>query len=231
MDELGAAPHERSVDTSLQPFCNVVPRNRPQERLRDRLLNVAVMGCMEDTGEVDHEKVVGALEAAVIKAKPSYKSVLEDAQMFRVLAAGLQRQGKDSVSVGIKRAVRDLLLAAVDAPCTSFSRSRVAERLGMHRKRARGMHSDTGPIPSSTAVSFKRQRKQHSNALGLQVENSIAEFAKCYCKYEEKTFVSLLTKEQVWKLYNQYHDRDGAFYPRGEQHAVGLLLASSDSGC
>jgi hypothetical protein len=50
------------------------------------------------------------------------------------------------------------------------------------------------------------------------------EFTLCYCKFEEKTLVLLLSRHAVWSLYCTLHDARGNYYPEGNVLAVYIVV-------
>lgn len=138
---------------------------------------------------------------------PQYKRAMQSLGLVDAIRTGFARQPKNQDSRGFAKALQDI--AFQGSAQRNYSRSAAAEMLGMGRKR-RGQ-SSSGDILES----LREPRKRRKTAFGMDVVKAVAEFAYCYCKYEEKKYVSTLTADSVWKIYCQYHNRAGDFFPMG----------------
>lgn len=162
------------------------------------------------------EEAVDVFRYGLEQFDSGYKHALKAQRLVGALRDGFAAQASDKESRGIARAVQDVAFAG--ASQWGYTRTEAAAILGMGRKRRKLAASSS--CGSSTRASFFAPRRKHANAIGFEVKRAIAEFAYCYCKFEEKRFVSTLPAVAVWKLYCQYHDREGHFFPMGRYSHV-----------
>ena len=207
----GAPPQEK--------FQGAVPGRGAEKRIRDRkaekvtkdILTMTSASFIDAHGVVDAEKVRLVLRSALGQIEPASKDWDENAAIVSVLKAGLAAQDSSSISAGVNRALTDTMAGGVARGL--ISGRGVEKKLGVSRKRLREGSDIFDPSFSESA---QKKRKPRRDKIPLEVRAAMKEFVYCYCKYLEKTFVCLLTKQMVFDLYNQFHDKEGRYYCHGK---------------
>lgn len=158
--------------------------------------------------------VVKLLRDTLVAVDPEYKRALKAAAMMSAVSRGLQHQGADDVSVGVKRAVKALVADGLDEK--RYSAGDAASLLRCKASALRGKRDrESGTVASSTSEAVTKKRKARRDKFSSEIERAVREFAYAHCKFEEKTYVSLLTCEAVWLLYCKHHDCHGNFFTSG----------------
>lgn len=184
-------------------------RHGRRNRRIEREANALFQGLIEKG--LDTQEAVDVFRYGLEMFDDGYKSALKAQRLVRAMRNGFAMQGSDKESRGVARAVQDVVFAG--AKSWGYSKTEAAAMLGMGRKRMKLTASSS--CGSSTRESFFAPRQKNKNAFGDHIKRAVAEFAYCYCKFEEKRFVSTLPSVAVWRLYCQYHDSNGGFYPMG----------------
>lgn len=203
------------VDPSLIPEA-AETNSKKSKQLVKTILSKAAEVCTDPNGNVDTQEMVGALRNALRKVDKDYARAVEGSLMLDSLSAGLARQGKEEAIRKLKHAVAELVVH--DCSPNTFSVTAVRSRLGYGGALddpCTGTERRKRPAPPSVDVLLAAKRTKRRDALPLSVGDAVAAFAYCYCKFTEDKCACLLTKEQVWGLYNVFHDRDGEYYPEG----------------
>lgn len=175
--------------------------NRPMNKEAER-----VMGGLLERGFAP-EEALATLKYTLDRYDPQYKQARQALGLVGALREGFAKQPKTKSARGVAKVVQDMAFQGVSAH--NYSRSGATKMLGMGRKRQ----------AQSSAGRLNEPIKRRKNAFGMDVKKAVAEFAYCYCKYEEKKYVSTLTSDSVWKLYCQHHNRVGDFFPTGTASA------------
>lgn len=203
-------PDERFISEGSPPGTRYGRRNRKVEKRATKLVEYISARCLDPDGVVDHEEVVDTLRRSLELVDPEYKKAMQAAQLVGAMRRGLARQGHDKLSRGVKRAVTDLALSGCSS--ATYSVGSACAMIGVSHRGKRGREEEK----RSTAESFSKPRKKHRQAFDASVKAAVREFALCYCKFEEKTYVSVLSIHAVWLIYCKFHDREGNFFPMGK---------------
>ena len=203
------------------------------ERAAEKIVAAGIEAAGADDTATPDSKVVQYLRRALQLVDPAFRSDNQATLVLKALREGLQVQNQDRASQGIKRAVVDLVVAGASKGPGSFSASAACQLLGADRKNhAKRKAPDIVGVAasvSSSAESFAKKAKTRSDAFGLSVAQSVAEFSYCYCKFEEKTFACLLSVTGVWAHYCCFHDAAGNFFPRGSPDWLDWNMALLDA--
>lgn len=191
--------------------------SRSVGRRADKLVSAAEELCRRKDGSIDGPETVFLLRTALQKVDPAYKRVLQGSCMMDALAANINRQGRGDTQWKLKRAVVEQIAHGVGRD--TFSMTAVKERLRFWGV-VEGPGEDAGRLgkrqaPPSVEATLGKKRKERHDKLPITVNQAVAEFAYCYCKFTENKYVCLLTKQHVWTLYCMFHERDGGYYPNG----------------
>lgn len=184
-------------------------RDRSLERRAQRVVEAVADDSCGSDGLPDPQAVTETLRRSLELVDPEYKRARQAYAVVGSLRRGLARQGKDKVSSGVKRALVDIVVSG--AASGTYSVASGCALLGVS---SRGKLTNPDER-RSTADSFLRPRKRLKQGFKISVEKAVREFALCYCKYEEKTYVSVLCANAVWAIYCLYHDKQGRFYSTG----------------
>ena len=204
---VGQAPLAPAGGAVLLAEENKPKRDRELERETEAILTNASTRFMDGNGVVDVGKMSLVLRRALYQLDPSQKDKDQDSAIVSVLRDALRAQDNGSTSASVNRAIVDTM--AVGVSQGKLSARDVAKKLGVSRKRLRGVEHASFP------QSVQKKRKTRSDATSSVVLQAMKEFVYCYCKYLEKTYVCLLTRQMVLDLYNQFHDEEGRYYVQG----------------
>lgn len=208
------------VDLTLLPAMGAPPRaaapppvqQKPvrdykAEGVADEILAMLALRWTDRDGVIDTDKMRITMRRALGSFDPSFKELDTAKQIVDALATGMAAQNKSRASEGVNRAIVDALSVAVSQK--KISKRDVAKQLGVSRKRLR--ERDDVDFSESAL----RKRRTRSDATPPLVVKAMREFIYCYCRYLEKTYVCLLTRQAMWELYNQFHDKEGAYFCKG----------------
>jgi hypothetical protein len=190
----------------------------------DGLLHTAFAQGGVGDGPIDGQNAIQSLECALFRVSPALQEMEAKAKMFDQLAGQFKRNGLSQDDRAVKRVFVDQLAKGVTRG--QFSQRQVSRITGVHRSVLRAAAKrDRVEVGESLRGSFiclfsshtsmLGQRQRRSDAFGDHVSLAVREFVHCYSKFEEKTFVCLLTKGDVWTQYCKYHNKDGLYFPQG----------------
>lgn len=195
-------------------------RGRNIETPAQRLVESVANDSCDAHGVVNQQQVIEILRRSLEMVDPEYQRAKEARALVDCMRHRLACQGKDSISKGVKRALADIVMSGAGAG--TYTVATGCAMIGVSRKGKQERREER----RCTSDSFARPRKKNKLALGVNVAQAVREFALCYCKYEEKTYVSVLSAYAVWELYCVYHDKQGRFFFMGTSAYVRRNVAA-----
>jgi hypothetical protein len=198
--------------------------DRPGQARVNQVISAAYMGLKGGEAQVDHSKADLSLRAALRRASPALQEMEGKAAMFDQLTGAIKGKKLTKDERALKRVMVDQLVTGVKSG--DFSQREVSRMTGVHRATiAASIRKERFDVGQSLHGWLQRMvselksllglRQKRSDALGTTVKVAVREFVHCYSKFEEKTFVCLLTKHDVWIQYCKFHDRNGLYFPQG----------------